>query len=122
MLGKTLVTKQTGEPGGGSPRLCRGRLRHRADLYLSCWWTGKPPRASWSDAEGGVEIEEVAGTTREDHPGRVDPASGMSGFHARKAGLRARLEGKQVSAFASSFGAVPAFTTRLRDREINPVW
>ena len=50
-----------------------------------------------ASTEGGMEIEEVA----EHHPEKilkvaVDPASGISGFHARKLAFGLGLTGKQV--------------------------
>ncbi|MCA3459297.1 MAG: ADP-forming succinate--CoA ligase subunit beta, partial [Rhodobacter sp.] len=50
--------------------------------------------------EGGMEIEEVA----ENHPEKIlkvaiDPASGVSGFHARKLAFGLGLTGKQVASF-----------------------
>jgi succinyl-CoA synthetase beta subunit len=54
-----------------------------------------------ASTEGGMEIEEVAAN----HPEKilrvaVDPASGISGFHARKLAFGLGLKGGQVSAFA----------------------
>ena len=53
-----------------------------------------------ASTEGGMEIEEVAAN----HPEKIlkvaiDPASGISGFHARKLAFGLGLTGKQVSSF-----------------------
>ncbi|MCS6933175.1 MAG: ADP-forming succinate--CoA ligase subunit beta [Acetobacteraceae bacterium] len=102
MLGKVLVTKQTGP---------QGRTVHRVyveegcdiarELYLSLLVDRATGRVTViASTEGGMEIEEVAAR----HPEKilksaVDPASGISGFHARKLAFGLGLSGKQVAAF-----------------------
>ena len=100
MIGHTLVTKQTGARGqAGHPRLCRGRLRHQARaLPRPCWWTATPraspswprPRAAWRSRRW------PSTTPRRSCKVAVDPASGISGFHARKLAFGLGLKGKQV--------------------------
>ena len=40
-----------------------------------------------ASTEGGMDIEEVASDTRENHQGAIDPATGIMPFHARKSPL-----------------------------------
>jgi succinyl-CoA synthetase beta subunit len=77
-----------------------------------------------ASTEGGMEIEEVAAN----HPEKilkvhVDPASGISGFHARKLAFGLGLEGKQVSSFTkfvtSLYGAFIELDCAIV--EINPL-
>ena len=52
-----------------------------------------------ASTEGGMEIEEVAHNNPEKIlKVAVDPATGISGFHARKIAFGLGLEGKQVNA------------------------
>src|SRR3712207_4993705 len=102
MLGKTLVTKQTGEAGRGVSRVyVEAGCDIAREIYLSLLVDRETSRLTLvASAEGGVEIEEVAA----EHPEKIiraaiDPASGMSGFHARKVAFGLGLEGKQVPAF-----------------------
>jgi succinyl-CoA synthetase beta subunit len=54
-----------------------------------------------ASTEGGMEIEHVAETTPEKiMRADIDPASGISGFHARKLAYGLHLEGKQIGAFS----------------------
>ncbi len=102
MLGRTLVTKQTGEAGKTVSRVyVEDGCDIRRELYLGLLVDRATSRLTiMASTEGGMEIEEVA----EHHPEKilkvaVDPASGISGFHARKLAFGLGLEGKQVSSF-----------------------
>jgi succinyl-CoA synthetase beta subunit len=126
MLGKTLVTKQTGEAGRAVSRVyVEAGCDIAREIYLSLLVDRETSRLTLvASAEGGVEIEEVAA----DHPEKiirvaVDPASGLSGFHARKAAFGLGLEGKQVSAFAKFASALYRAFTELDCAvvEINPL-
>jgi succinyl-CoA synthetase beta subunit len=102
MIGKVLVTKQTGEAGR---RVSRVYVEEGCDiareLYLSLLVDRATGRVTIiASTEGGMEVEEVAAN----HPEKilkaaVDPASGISGFHARKLAFGLGLSGKQVGAF-----------------------
>jgi succinyl-CoA synthetase beta subunit len=102
MIGKVLVTKQTGEAGR---RVSRVYVEEGCDiareLYLSLLVDRATGRVTIiASTEGGMEIEEVAAN----HPERilkaaVDPASGISPFHARKLAFGLGLSGRQVAAF-----------------------
>src|SRR5512139_3142286 len=87
MIGKTLVTKQTGEAGKLVSRVyVEDGCDIKRELYLGLLVDRDTSRVTiMASTEGGMEIEEVA----ENHPEKilkvaVDPASGISGFHARK--------------------------------------
>ena len=102
MIGKTLVTKQTGEAGKVVSRVyVEDGCDIKRELYLGLLVDRATSRLTiMASTEGGMEIEEVA----ENHPEKilkavVDPASGVSGFHARKLAFGLGLEGKQVASF-----------------------
>jgi succinyl-CoA synthetase beta subunit len=102
MIGKTLVTKQTGEAGKLVSRVfIEDGCDIKRELYLSLLVDRDTSRiVIMASTEGGMEIEEVA----EHNPEKilkavVDPASGVSGFHARKLAFGLGLEGKQVASF-----------------------
>jgi succinyl-CoA synthetase beta subunit len=102
MIGKTLVTKQTGDAGKQVSRVyVEDGCDIKRELYLSLLVDRDTSRiVIMASTEGGMEIEEVA----ENHPEKilkavVDPASGVSGFHARKLAFGLGLEGKQVASF-----------------------
>jgi succinyl-CoA synthetase beta subunit len=99
MLGRTLVTHQTGPAGRVVNRIYieegAGIAR---ELYLALLVDRATSRIAFvCSTEGGMDIEEVAART----PDRiltftVDPASGISGFHGRRVAFALGLEGKQI--------------------------
>ena len=102
MIGKTLVTKQTGPSGKVVSRVyVEDGCDIKRELYLGLLVDRETSRVTiMASTEGGMEIEEVAAS----HPEKIlkvaiDPASGISGFHARKLAFGLGLEGKQVAAF-----------------------
>ena len=102
MIGKTLVTKQTGEQGKLVSRVyVEDGCDIKRELYLGLLVDRATSRLTiMASTEGGMEIEEVA----ENHPEKIlkvaiDPASGLSGFHCRKLAFGLGLEGKQVASF-----------------------
>ena len=102
MIGKVLVTKQTGPAGRTVSRVyVEEGCDIARELYLSLLVDRATGRVTIiASTEGGMEIEEVAAS----HPEKilkaaVDPASGISGFHARKLAFGLGLSGKQVAAF-----------------------
>ena len=109
---------------GGLPRLCGRRLRHQAGTLSRLLVDRDTSRVTlMASTEGGMEIEEVA----EHHPEKilkvaVDPASGISGFHARKLAFGLGLTGKQVGAFTKFVTALyeRLHRARLRDRRDQP--
>ncbi len=100
MLGRHLVTKQTGAPGREVRRVyIEEGCDIKRELYLGLLIDRSTSRITMmASTEGGVEIEEVAAR----HPEKIlkvaiDPATGMQGFHARKLAFGLGLEGKQVA-------------------------
>ena len=126
MLGHTLITRQTG-PGG--------RPVHRVyvetgcdigrELYLSLLVDRGSGRITMiASTEGGMEIEEVAAQ----HPDKIervaiDPATGVSGFHARRLISALALTGEAARAFSRLLpGLYAAFTSLdCTILEINPL-
>ena len=102
MIGKTLVTKQTGEHGKVVSRVyVEDGCDIARELYLGLLVDRATSRLTiMASTEGGMEIEEVA----EKHPEKIlkvaiDPASGLSGFHARRLAFGLGLKGQQVASF-----------------------
>jgi succinyl-CoA synthetase beta subunit len=126
MIGRTLVTKQTGPAGKVVSRVyVEDGCDIRRELYLGLLVDRDTSRVViMASTEGGMEIEEVAHS----HPEKilkvhVDPASGISGFHARKLAFGLGLEGKQVSAFTKFVTALYGAYLELDCAivEINPL-
>jgi succinyl-CoA synthetase beta subunit len=102
MIGKTLVTKQTGPAGKLVNQVyVEAGCDIAHELYLGLLVDRETARVTiMASTEGGMEIEEVA----EHHPEKIlkvaiDPAAGFSGFQARKLAFGLGLEGKQVRSF-----------------------
>jgi succinyl-CoA synthetase beta subunit len=102
MIGHTLITKQTGPAGRVVRRVyVEAGCDIKRELYLSLLIDRSVSEiVIVASTEGGMEIEDVA----EHHPEKIlrapiDPASGISGFHARKLAFGLGLEGKQVATF-----------------------
>jgi succinyl-CoA synthetase beta subunit len=126
MIGKTLVTKQTGEHGKVVSRIyVEDGCDIKRELYLGLLVDRATSRVTiMASTEGGMEIEEVA----ENHPEKIlkvaiDPASGISGFHGRKLAFGLGLEGKQVAAFVKFVTALYGAFVELDCMivEINPL-
>jgi succinyl-CoA synthetase beta subunit len=126
MIGHVLVTKQTGPAGRKVRRIyVEAGCDIARELYLSLLVDRATNRITIvASTEGGMEIERVAA----EHPEKImrvaiDPATGISGFHARKLAYGLGLSGKQVSAFTKFiFGMYKAFTgLDCSIVEINPL-
>jgi succinyl-CoA synthetase beta subunit len=99
MLGRTLVTKQTGPAGKTVNRIyIEDGSDIARELYLALLIDRVSSRIAFvCSTEGGMDIEEVAAKTPEKVlTFTVDPASGISGFHGRRVAFALGLEGKQV--------------------------
>ena len=126
MLGKTLVTKQTGPAGREVRRLyIEEGCDIARELYLGMLIDRATSRITiMASTEGGMEIEEVAAQTPEKIlKVAIDPASGIQPFHARRLAFDLGLSGKQVGA-ATRFilSAYRAFTELDASIvEINPL-
>ena len=126
MIGKTLVTKQTGPAGKTVSRVyVEAGCDIKRELYLGLLVDRDTSRVViMASTEGGMEIEEVAAHQPEKIlKVHVDPASGISGFHARKLAFGLGLEGKQVSAFTQFVTALYGAFLELDCAivEINPL-
>ncbi|SFD23359.1 succinyl-CoA synthetase (ADP-forming) beta subunit [Cupriavidus sp. OV038] len=101
MLGKTLVTRQTGPAGRVVRRLyVEEGCDIARELYLGILIDRTTSRITiMASTEGGMEIEEVAARTPEKIlKVAIDPASGIQPFHARRLAFGLGLSGKQVGA------------------------
>ena len=99
MLGRTLVTHQTGPVGKQVNRIyIEDGSDISRELYLALLVDRGTSRVSFvASTEGGMDIEEVAANTPEKIVSfSVDPASGLSDFHGRRVAFALGLEGQQV--------------------------
>ena len=99
MLGRTLVTHQTGEAGKQVNRIyIEDGSDIERELYLALLVDRGTSRVSFvASTEGGMDIEEVAAHTPEKIVSfSVDPASGLSDFHGRRVAFALGLTGGQV--------------------------
>ncbi len=126
MLGKRLVTRQTG-PGGTEVKrvYIEEGCEVARELYLGMLIDGATARVTlMASSEGGVEIEEVAAKTPEKVLTlAVDPVVGMEPIHARGLAFDLGLEGRQVNAAVEFMRALYAAFTELDASlaEINPL-
>jgi succinyl-CoA synthetase beta subunit len=126
MIGHTLITKQTGPAGRMVRRVyVEAGCDIKRELYLSLLIDRSVSEiVIIASTEGGMEVEDVAAH----HPEKilrapVDPASGISSFHARKLAFGLGLEGKQIAAFTKFVTAMyEAFIALdIAVIEINPL-
>lgn len=99
MLGRTLVTHQTGPAGKQVNRIyIEDGSDIARELYLALLVDRGSSRISFvASTEGGMDIEEVAASTPERIVSfSVDPASGLSDFHGRRVAFALGLSGQQV--------------------------
>ena len=99
MLGRTLVTHQTGPVGKQVNRIyIEDGSDIERELYLALLVDRGTSRVSFvASTEGGMDIEEVAASTPEKIVSfSVDPASGLSDFHGRRVAFALGLTGQQV--------------------------
>jgi succinyl-CoA synthetase beta subunit len=109
MLGNTLITKQTGPAGRVVRRVyVEAGCDIKRELYLSLLIDRSVSEVVIiASTEGGMEVEEVAAHSPEKIlRAPVDPASGISSFHARKLAFGLGLEGKQVATFGKFVAAI----------------
>ncbi|HAD27758.1 MAG TPA: ADP-forming succinate--CoA ligase subunit beta [Rhodobacteraceae bacterium] len=99
MLGRTLVTHQTGPEGKQVNRVyIEDGSGIKTELYLALLVDRNTSCVSFvASTEGGMDIEEVAASTPEKIVSfSVDPASGLSAFHGRRVAFALGLEGALV--------------------------
>ncbi len=126
MLGRTLVTHQTGPAGKQVNRIyIEDGSDIARELYLALLVDRGSSRISFvASTEGGMDIEEVAKTTPEKIASfTVDPASGLSDFHGREVAFALGLEGAQVKQCVALIRILyKAFTEKdMEMLEINPL-
>jgi succinyl-CoA synthetase beta subunit len=126
MLGNTLVTVQTGPAGRRVGRIYVEEASEIArELYLSAVVDRKSARVAFiASTAGGMDIEEVARTTPQAITTfTIDPASGFSPFHGRKAAKALKLEGELGAACGKLIEALyRAFIEKdMALLEINPL-
>jgi len=126
MLGKTLVTNQTGPDGRKVQRVyVEAASDIKRELYLSCVVDRESGRVSFiASTEGGMDIEEVART--QPHKIKtigIDPATGVMPFHGREIAFAFGLAGVQVNeCIALISNLYRAFTDKdMSLLEINPL-
>ena len=126
MLSHVLVTKQTGPAGKTVNRIyIEEGCDIARELYLSMLLDRETSRITiMASSEGGMDIEEVA----EQHPEKIirvaiDPATGISGFHARNIAFGLGLEGKQIGSCVRLVLALYKAFTELDASlvEVNPL-
>ncbi|AKU91013.1 ADP-forming succinate--CoA ligase subunit beta [Vulgatibacter incomptus] len=126
MLGKTLVTIQTGAEGAKVHKLyVEEGLDIGRELYLGVTLDRDNGRMSiMASTEGGVEIEEVAAT----HPEKIlkaaiDPAVGFQAFQGRQLAFGLGLEGPTVGKFVKFCDALAKVVdgTDAALVEVNPL-
>jgi len=126
MLGRTLVTHQTGPAGKQVNRIyIEDGSGIRTEMYLALLVDRQSSRISFvCSTEGGMDIEEVAHNTPEKIVSfSVDPATGYQAFHGRRVAFSLGLEGHQVKQCVKLMGQLfQAFTEKdMEMLEINPL-
>ena len=126
MLGKTLVTHQTGPAGKQVNRIyIEDGSDISRELYLALLVDRATSRISIvASTEGGMDIEEVAASTPEKILSfSIDPATGYQAFHGRRVAFSLGLEGPQVKQMVALLGNLyRAFTEKdMEMLEINPL-
>ena len=126
MLGRTLVTHQTGPAGKQVNRIyIEDGSGIETELYLALLVDRQTSRVSFvCSTEGGMDIEEVAAATPEKILSfSVDPATGYQPFHGRRIAFALGLEGKQVKECVALMGLLyKAFVEKdMEMLEINPL-
>ena len=106
MMGKTLVTKQTGSEGKEVQRLyVTDGVDIEKEYYCSVVLDRVLSRVTFMvSTEGGMDIEDVAENTPEKIVKvSVDAATGISGFYCRKLAFGLGLKGAQVKSAVKFF-------------------
>ncbi|QUJ76879.1 ADP-forming succinate--CoA ligase subunit beta [Sulfitobacter albidus] len=126
MLGRTLVTHQTGPAGKQVNRIyIEDGSGIETELYLALLVDRATSRVGFvCSTEGGMDIEEVAASTPEKIISfSVDPATGYQPFHGRRIAFALGLEGKAVKQCVGLMGTLyKAFLEKdMEMLEINPL-
>ena len=126
MLGRTLVTHQTGPVGKQVNRIyIEDGSGIETEMYLALLVDRQTSRVSFvCSTEGGMDIEEVAAETPEKILSfAVDPATGYQAFHGRRIAFALGLKGQQVKQCVALMGLLfKAFLEKdMEMLEINPL-
>ncbi len=126
MLGRTLVTHQTGPVGKQVNRIyIEDGSGIETELYLALLVDRQTSRISFvSSTEGGMDIEQVAADTPEKILSfSVDPATGYQPYHGRRIAFSLGLEGQQVKQCVALMGTLyKLFLEKdMEMLEINPL-
>ncbi|MGI9388659.1 MAG: ADP-forming succinate--CoA ligase subunit beta [Boseongicola sp.] len=126
MLGRTLVTKQTGPAGKQVNRIyIEDGAGIDSELYLALLVDRGTSRISFvASTEGGMDIEEVAENTPEKILSfSVDPATGFQAFHGRRIAFALGLAGNQVKQCVKLMGTLYGLFVEkdMEMLEINPL-
>ena len=126
MLGRTLVTHQTGPAGKQVNRIyIEDGSGIETEMYLALLVDRATSRVSFvCSTEGGMDIEEVAAETPEKILSfTVDPATGYQPYHGRRVAFALGLKGAQVKQCVGLMGMLfKAFMEKdMEMLEINPL-
>ena len=126
ILGKILITHQTGPEGREVKRLyVEAGSNIKKEYYLSVVVDRKTKAVVFmASTEGGVEIEEVAMHNPEKIISvKIDPATGIQSCHARKLGFALGFKGEALKKFSKLIACLyEAFIeTDASQIEINPL-
>ena len=126
MLGRTLVTHQTGPVGKQVNRIyIEDGSGIETELYLAILVDRQTSRVSFvCSTEGGMDIEQVAADTPEKILSfSVDPATGYQAYHGRRIAFSLGLEGAQVKQCVALMGTLyKLFLEKdMEMLEINPL-
>ena len=126
MLGRTLVTKQTGDAGKQVNRIyIEDGSGIETEMYLALLVDRGTSRISFvASTEGGMDIEEVAERMPEKILSfSVDPATGYQAFHGRRIAFSLGLKGPQVKQCVALMGTLyKLFVEKdMEMLEINPL-
>ena len=126
MLGRTLVTHQTGPAGKQVNRVyIEDGSGIETEMYLALLVDRATSRIGFvCSTEGGMDIEEVAEATPEKILNfTVDPATGYQPYHGRRVAFALGLSGNQVKQCVQLMGQLyKAFTDKdMEMLEINPL-
>jgi len=126
MIGKTLITKQTGPKGKEVKRIyVEEGCDIKRELYLGMLVDRGSQRITvMASTEGGMDIEDVAHNTPEKIVKiAIDPTQGLQPYYARKVAFALGLEGKQIGACVKFLMAMYEAFTGLDASivEINPL-
>ncbi|MFQ6547660.1 ADP-forming succinate--CoA ligase subunit beta [Aestuariibius sp. 2305UL40-4] len=126
MLGRTLVTHQTGPDGKQVNRIyIEDGSEIEREMYLALLVDRQTSRVGFvCSTEGGVDIEEVAASTPEKILSfSVDPVMGYQPYHGRRIAFALGLEGQQVKQCVALMGTLyKLFIEKdMEMLEINPL-